>query len=75
VKAILTYDLPEESCEHEVAVRAMDWALTVWDLDQWLRDKIKHGHRYNDADEALEAIRGSLHEILEDKNLTLEMIK
>jgi hypothetical protein len=75
MKGILIYDLEEERGEFEIAVKAMEWALSCWDLDMYLRDKVKHGHGFKDADEALEAVRDKVREILADRNLTLEMIQ
>ena len=75
MRAILEFNLPEEKCEHLIAVHAMGWALTAWDMDAMLRTWLKHGHEFKDADVAIESIRDSLHEILDSRGLSLEMIE
>ena len=44
-----------------VYTRAMDWALVVWDMDEWLRGRIKHYDEthYENAREALYEIMAS----------------
>jgi hypothetical protein len=75
MKAILEFDLPEDNCNHILAVHAMDFALLAWDLDQYLREKLKYGHQFTDADDALEAIREFLHDQLIDRQISLDMIE
>ena len=78
MNAILSFELPEDRGEFEIATRSMDWALVAWVLDQKLRGIVKYGEKYggetinpNDAD----LIRGLLHDILDEHNLTLDMIE
>ena len=73
MKATLEFNLPEERCEHRIAVTAMDWALAMNELDGQLRDWLKYGHDYS-LDEVLEKTRERLHEILDERNLSLGMI-
>jgi len=77
-KAILEFDLPEEKCELDIAVHAMDWALVAFDLDQRLRGIIKYGEKYGgktiDMGDA-ELIREILHDTLDEHNLNLDMIQ
>ena len=75
MKAKLEFTLPEEKCEHIIAVHAMGWALTAWDMDAMLRTWLKHGNEFKDADTAIESIRDSLHEILDSRGLSLGMIE
>lgn len=72
MKATLEFDLPEEREEHEVAVHAMDWHLCVWDIAQWLRSKLKFGHDFENAKDALEAARDYLYVVMEDRGAFLE---
>lgn len=72
MEAILKFKLPEERVEHETAVKAMDWFLVVTNLDEWLRTKLKHGHDFKTADDALQAMRDELREECEDRALVLE---
>lgn len=72
MKAILEFDLPDESVEFKDAIQGSGWKAVVWDLDQVLRNKLKHGHSFQSADEALEAIREELLSIVETYRLILE---
>jgi len=67
-KAILEFIFPDDEQEFRVASAAMDWCLTVWDFDQWLRSEIK----YRNQD--YQVVRDKLHEILRYRNLDLDMI-
>ena len=42
MKATLEFNLPEDSSEFEIAAGSMNWALVVWDLDSFLRNRIKY---------------------------------
>ncbi len=72
---VLAFPLPEEQNAFEIAVKSMDWALASWDMDGWLREKLKYGNTFKTANEALDAAREKLHEILADHNLNLDMIE
>ena len=56
----LTFNLPEESNDAELAVKALDMSVVIFELDQWLRSKVKYGHDFKTADEALEKTRDEL---------------
>lgn len=73
-KAILEFNLPEEEQEHRDALEGTAWKVAMWDLDQTLRNAIKHGcdqcedNKYS----AFEYIRKDLYEILEHHKLILD---
>jgi 3-methyladenine DNA glycosylase AlkC len=69
VKAILEFNLPEESDEHLTAVKATDWQMTLWDVDQRLREIVKHGDDDTKADWAQE-LRDYIYEQLNERGLT-----
>ena len=70
----LTFDLPEEKYEAMIAVNAMDWALVIQDLCyEKIRNKLKHGLDGLDA-KTLEKVRDWISELLEERNLSLDMI-
>ena len=69
MNATLNFNLPEDQSDFELASHAGQWHDVVWDLDQFLRSKTKHGNEYKTADEALEAIRKELHDKLAENNL------
>ena len=43
MRATLDFDLPEERIEHLTAGKGGELAGLVHQLDQWLRQRIKHG--------------------------------
>ena len=48
MKAILEFDLPEEKYEFDSAVNGCQWRSLVFDLDEKLRQDIKH-QRFGDT--------------------------
>lgn len=74
-KAILEFNIPEEAQEHKDAVEGTDWKLVVWDIDQLLRNYLKHGCSNSvcadNRDAAFEHVRDEIYKIVEEKNLNL----
>ena len=66
MKAILEFNLPEEEEQFNAANRGMDWALLVWHIDQFIRNKIKYEQ---DRDGALQLVRNELTFQMEEKGL------
>ena len=66
MKAILEFDLPEDKEEFEVASKGMDWALLAWDIDQYIRKKIKYEQ---DTHGVLQLLRNELNFKMEEKGL------
>lgn len=55
MKATLTFDLPEESAEHQQAVSAGAAFAALWDIDRELfRPARKHGYGDSELDRLLE---------------------
>ena len=69
MKAILEFNLPEDEEQFNVASKGMDWALVVWDIDQLLRNKLKHGDIFPNTRAELEKIRKTINEMLADRGL------
>ena len=72
MKAILEFDLPEDEEQFNVASKAMDWSLLAWDIDQHIRNRLKHQTEKLDtssAKEELEFLRNQLHEMMEENGL------
>lgn len=67
--------IPGERCEATLTFHGVDWALCLSDLDQAVRNKLKYGDEFKDADEALRWVREEIQGILEARNLTLDMIE
>ena len=72
MKAILEFILPDDKAEFDTATKAMDWAILAWDLDQYIRNRLKYQSEKLDtssAKEELELIRNELHNMMEDSGL------
>ena len=68
MKAILEFNLPEDEEQFNVASKGMDWALVVWDIDQLLRNKLKHGAPTHHV-HLLEELRDTSNNLVEEKGL------
>ena len=72
MKAILEFNLPEDYEEYNVTSKAMEWSLLAWDIDQYIRNRLKHQTEKLDtssANKELELLRNELHELMEDNGL------
>lgn len=57
MKAILEFNLPEDSSEHLLAVSASELYSALCEIDRSLRNRIKHGDLSDETRAELEAIR------------------
>ena len=73
MKATLKFSLPEEKTEHELASKAGELAATLFDLDDYLRGRLKHEQLSNAATLALQAARDKLHEIAVDRGVSIAL--
>jgi len=72
MKAILEFELPEDKEEFDAASKGMDWAIVAWDMEQYIRNRLKYQTEKLDtssAKEELEIIRNELHILMEDSGL------
>ena len=74
-KAILEFDLtdPDDSASHKRAVKSLDLALTLWDIDQHLRSKLKYDESLSqEVYDSLDAVREKLYEIKSSRGISLD---
>jgi hypothetical protein len=57
MKAVLKFELPEEKYDFQSAVKGAAWKGLVNDLDENLRQELKHGEHDGVYNEALEYVR------------------
>ena len=72
MKAILEFELPEDKEEFDAASKGMDWAIVAWDMEQYIRNRLKYQTEKLDtssAKEELELLRKELHDLMEDSGL------
>lgn len=70
MKAILEFNLPEDTDEHEVALKGMDWKYAMQAVDDCLREMVKYGDDPVKAEFA-ENVRKMLYEELDERGLKL----
>ena len=61
--ATLTFKLPEEAHEHQLATNAARLAALIDDLDQQARAWLKHGTNQTSPQEPLEWLRGEINQV------------
>ena len=76
MKGILEFNL-DDSADMEAymrAVKSTKLAISLWDMDQYLRGKIKHAPDSMSEEEyrALQETRDKLREIMSDNNIDLD---
>lgn len=74
MKATLEFTLPDERSDHQDAVDGTRWRMVVWDIDQYLRNRIKYEELPEPVVKVLQELRDTIRERLGDNNLKLEMI-
>ncbi|ANS03281.1 hypothetical protein [uncultured Mediterranean phage uvDeep-CGR2-KM18-C269] len=57
-----------------IAAKSMDWALSMWGLNNELRGKVKYGEESEDYINGVQWARNQLHEQLEEHGVSLEDI-
>ena len=66
MKAILEFELPADRENFDASTKGMDWALLVWHIDQFIRNKIKYEQ---DRDGVLQLVRNELRHKMEESGL------
>ena len=74
-KAILKFDLDEESNDFKLAVNAKEIMSVLWEVDQELRNKTKYASDSTNQEtvDALISIRDFLRESMSDKSINFDM--
>jgi hypothetical protein len=72
--AILKYDLSDEGdrSDFRLAQNAGGFHSTLWDLDQFLRGRLKYEELPEEVDTALRAVRDKLWELMADNEVRFE---
>lgn len=71
MKATLEFNLPEDSRDFDNAINAPKFSYVIGNLSNELRSYIKYGHKFENADEALQAIQSSLNELMINQNINI----
>jgi hypothetical protein len=76
MKAILEFNLPEDSVEYELANNAEKMHSVLWEMDNWLRAQYKYmpDEEYNEVVyNTYEKCRYKLGELINEKNIDLDL--
>lgn len=71
-EAILKFDLPDESYEFRMANHGAEYYVVLWDMDQWLRERLKYGNLPDEQVVILEEVRSKLNELMDEKGVRFE---
>jgi hypothetical protein len=74
-KAILEFDLNEveDVTAHKRAVKAIDMAMALWDMDQYLRQQLKYNDKITgEVYDALDKAREQLRDFMNNHNVDLD---
>lgn len=76
MKAILEFDLNDEFDikSHKQAVKSQDMAISLWEISQAIRSKLKYGELTEEEEKIWEEVRTMFYEKLEDNNIYLDEI-
>ena len=70
MKAILEFILPDDKTEFDTASKAMDWAILAWDMEQYIRNRLKYEEGLDaSALEELQLLRNELRHKMEESGL------
>ena len=70
MRAIIEFTLPEEQDEFDTYRRAMDYAIVLEDLDQYLRAQVKYTERPDSELAVIREVRDKLRELMESRDLS-----
>jgi hypothetical protein len=75
MKAILEFNLPEDSHEFKMATQGESMYSVLWEMDQWLRTQYKYmpdSEYSEDKYEVYEKTRNKLHEFMVENNISFD---
>lgn len=76
MKAILEFNLDEgdDKAAHLRAIKALDMAIALWDMDEYLRGQIKYASDLMPIEvyKSLEGVRDQLREIMNERSIDLD---
>ena len=72
MKATITFTLPEEEEEYRNAIEGAKMRAILWDVDQFLRAKMKYEELNDGQYDAFKETREHLRRLLIEENIDLE---
>ena len=71
MKATLSFSIPQEQEEFELAQNGGKYKAVLKILDNWLRSKLKHEDLPEQEDKTMNSVRNKLHELLNEEEISL----
>jgi hypothetical protein len=71
MKALLEFNLPEENHEFANATNGSKMRSVLWELDQWMRAKLKFEELPDGQYDAIKQTRDQLRILLNDENIDI----
>ena len=71
-KVTIEFDSIEDKEEMDVCINGGKWYTLAWQLDQYLRGRLKYENLSEDAYKALDEARDKLHELRSEDGLTFD---
>jgi hypothetical protein len=72
MKAKLIFNLPEENHEWKNAVDGSSMRSTLWEYDQWLRNKLKYEDLTDEQHQVYQGCRDHLRTLLYENNIDID---
>jgi len=72
MKATITFTLPQENHEYRNAIEGEKMRVILWDVDQFLRAKMKYEELSDGQYDAFKETREHLRRLLIEENIDLE---
>lgn len=70
---IFNLDEPDDVTAHKRAVKALDMAIVLWDMDQYLRQQLKYNDKITgEVYDALDKAREQLRDFMNNHNVDLD---
>jgi hypothetical protein len=71
--ATLQFNLPDDQEDFNMAVNGTKWYLTLWELDQFLRSKVKYDETISEeAQDIYDNIRQKIRELQSENGISFE---
>lgn len=72
MEAILKFQLPEEQEQFYLCTQAATWKEVCFEVDQYLRSKLKYEELSDEEHRICEQLRTNLQDIMSDNNLNFD---
>jgi hypothetical protein len=71
-KVTIEFDTVEDQHEMDMCLNGMKWYLLAWELDQYLRNRLKHEELPEEVYKEMDDTREKLHEIMRNDGLRFD---